>query len=83
LAGLPLRYQVAAMQPATTNLNTINVQLPRPLAQRILTAIELLSQTTTAERPEFDALREAIKTAFEQAIAPETYDREPIERELI
>jgi hypothetical protein len=72
-----------AMQPTPTDLNTINVQLSRPLAQRILTSLEMLSQSTTAERPEFDALREAIKTGFEHAIAPETHDREPIERELI
>ena len=55
------------MQPTPTDLNTINVQLSRPLAQRILTSLEMLSQSTTAERPEFDALREAIKTGFEHA----------------
>ncbi len=71
------------MQPATNDLDTITVQLARPLARRLLTAIEMLSQSTTAERPEFDALREAIKSGFERAIAPETNDREPIERELI
>jgi hypothetical protein len=71
------------MQPPPADLNTINVQLARPLAQRLLTAIQMLSQSSTAQRPEFDALREAIKTALERAIAPETSDREPIERELI
>jgi|GEM_PF-6759100 hypothetical protein len=71
------------METVPSDTNTINVQLARPLAQRLLTSIEMLSQSSTAERPEFEALREAIKTAFERAIAPETYDREPIERELI
>jgi hypothetical protein len=71
------------MQSARNDLDTINVQLARPLAQRLLTAIEMLSESSTAQRPEFEALREAIKTAFERAIEPATYDREPIERELI
>jgi hypothetical protein len=71
------------MQSAPNDLDTINVQLPRTLAQRLLTSIEMLSESSTAQRPEFEALREAIKTAIERAIAPETYDREPIERELI
>jgi hypothetical protein len=70
------------MSTQPSDLNTITVLLTRPLAQRVLTALDMLKQSTTAERPEFEALREAIKTGFERAIAPETYDREPIEREL-
>lgn len=62
---------------------TLYVPLDRPLARRVLTALELLNQQTTAERPEFDALREAIKIALDEAMAPIADDREPIEREVL
>jgi hypothetical protein len=43
----------------------VYVPLDRPLATRILTTLDLIAQRTTSDRPELDALREAIKTALE------------------
>jgi hypothetical protein len=43
----------------------VYVPLGRPLAIRVLTTLDLIAQQTTSERPELDALREAIKTALE------------------
>jgi hypothetical protein len=64
-------------------MDTLDVRLERPLARRILTALELLAQQTTAERPEFARLREAITAALGEAMAPLADDREPIEREVL
>jgi hypothetical protein len=63
--------------------NRIYVALDLPLARRVLTALELLGQQTTAERPEFDALRDAIRVALQEAMGPLADDREPIEREVL
>jgi hypothetical protein len=60
-------------------VDTLHVSIDRPLARRALTALELLAQQTTAERPELDALREAIKVALNEAMPPIADDREPIE----
>lgn len=59
------------------------VEIERPLARRILTSLEILGQQTTSVRPEFDALRNAIKAAFEEGILPPPQEREPIEQEVL
>lgn len=46
------------------------VPLDRAQARRALTAIEALSQTTTAELPELEALREAIRVALVEIDPP-------------
>jgi hypothetical protein len=61
----------------------LHVLLTRPLARRILTTIDLLSQQSTALYPDFEALRAAITTALAQAIPSPDDDREPLERELL
>ncbi len=43
---------------------TLYVPIDRAEARRILTAIEALGQQATSIPPEFEALREAIKTAM-------------------
>ncbi len=63
--------------------NTLYVALDRPLARRVLTAVELLDQQSTALHPEFEALREAIKIAFAEAIHAPAEDREPLEGEFL
>ena len=58
------------------------VPLARPLAQRVLTALELIGQQSTALPSELEELRNAIKLAYQQAmLAPES-EREPLEREF-
>jgi hypothetical protein len=62
--------------------NLLYVPLERPLAQRVLTALELMGQQSTALQTELDALRNAIKTAHQQAILAPESEREPLEREF-
>jgi hypothetical protein len=62
--------------------NRLCVEFERPLARRILTAIELLEQQSTASRPELEELRAAIKLAFEESILPFADEAEPLEREF-
>jgi hypothetical protein len=62
--------------------NLLYVPLERPLAQRVLTALELIEQQSTALQSELDALRNAIKTAYQQAMLAPQDEREPLEREF-
>lgn len=59
------------------------VEIERPLARRILTSLEVIDQQSTALRPEFEALRNAIRTAFDQALFSTAEDREPLEQWLL
>lgn len=63
--------------------NVLCVEIERPLARRVLTSLELIDQQSTALRPEFDALRNAIRTAFDQALFPEPEEREPLEETML
>jgi hypothetical protein len=49
---------------------TLYVPLERAEARRVLTAIEALGQQSTNVPPEFDALREAMKTALVETNEP-------------
>ncbi len=58
---------------------TIYVALDRAEARRILTAIEMLAQRTTAEPPELATLRDALTAALGRAATPLAADREPVD----
>ena len=49
---------------------TLYVALDRVAARRVLTAIEMLAQRSTAEIAEFERLRDAITTALVESEAP-------------
>ena len=46
---------------------TLFVPFDAAAARRVLTALEMLEQRTTAELPELDALRDAIRTRLQEA----------------
>lgn len=46
---------------------TLYVGLDKALVRRVLTAIEAQGEQTTSTRPEFDALRDALRAALEEA----------------
>jgi hypothetical protein len=71
------------MQSGPRDPEILWVALDRPLARRILTSIEILSQKSTSLQPEFETLREAIKTAFADAILAPEQEQEPLEREIL
>jgi hypothetical protein len=45
---------------------TLYVGLDKALVRRVLTAIEAQGEQTTSTRPEFDALRDALRAAIEE-----------------
>jgi hypothetical protein len=49
---------------------TLLVPFDVAAARRVLTALEMLEQQTTAELPELDALRDAIRTALSEVPIP-------------
>ena len=55
------------------------VGIERADARRILTAIERLAQTSTAEPPELAALRDAITAALAEVLPVTADDAEPID----
>jgi len=56
------------------------IEIERPLARRVLTSLEVIDQQSTSLRPEYEALRNAIRTAFDEALYPVSEDREPLEQ---
>ena len=58
---------------------TLYVAIDRAEARRVLTAIELLAQQTTAEPPELAQLRDALTAALAESTRPLADDREPVD----
>lgn len=82
-AGGDAFAQRARERLASETANLLCVEVELPLARRVLTSFEMLDQQSTALRPEFAELREAIRAALDEAVAPPPAEREPLEREFI
>jgi hypothetical protein len=72
---------LARFEDAT--VDTLYVAIDKGAARRALTALQLVQQQTTAELPALIELREAIKTAFAEAMEPIAHDHEPLEAEVL